>query len=391
MDEAVLRIRVEEASQPAPAGQPPTPSAPYAGVGMAGAGQPAPPAAVTPPGGQAVPPPSPRRRGALTAYTEDQPDAADMGPFLPTGGPTYAGPYNVPQPAANATGPFLPQTMGPFPPRGPTGRGGYNTPQPPAGAMGPFLPPLAERVSPLESALSKLRDTAVGASNALAVLTVGAPAVARGLADVARMFTSANTSPASFVGALSGTIRTTADALGEFNPVLGKATAAVAFFTETLASVMRNLDDMVKRFAMFSPALAQAEARADVVQTFNDMRRAQEVTPALISYLQARTQLQQSVEDAKARFINQVTPLIVRGMEVIEFFLPLLERMANQGVDTVKILEAITVGPLESIVRLLKGEPKAFQGIEDPWEVVKKTALGQAGGFEIPRPVGGVP
>ncbi len=70
-------------------------------------------------------------------------------------------------------------------------------------------------------------------------------------------------------------------------------------------------------------------ARADVAQILGDFRRAQVLAPQLSGFVDARSQLQQKIEDAKMRFMIAMLPLVTRGIDLLSSGMDLV----NGGLD----------------------------------------------------------
>ncbi len=141
---------------------------------------------------------------------------------------------------------------------------------------------------------------------------------------LALAFVNPDANPAAMVQSMGGFVSKLTEAIpivGQFGGMLGGALNALGEF-------MNALDGIVNRYAQYSPQLAAAQAQAEVTQTLNDIRRAQEVTPALLRYINSRTELQQKFEDAKIKFINAATPLITLLMESLG---NLFENVGNLG------------------------------------------------------------
>lgn len=131
--------------------------------------------------------------------------------------------------------------------------------------------------------------------------------------------------PSQFVGAIGDAAKMVGDKLLYIVPPLGIFASVVGEAVSAVADFMKAMDGFVDRYAQFSPALMQAKVQSDVNQIVNDMRRAQELTPMLLGYINKRAEMQQKFEDAKIRFIEKMMPLALKGMEVAERLLPIVE------------------------------------------------------------------
>ncbi len=155
----------------------------------------------------------------------------------------------------------------------------------------------------------------------LVLLSEGIKKTAAAFGKFAVGLVSPDDNPASMVENIGGFVK----GLGDAVPILGTFVSVLGTAISTVGQFMRAMDGMVERYAAFSPELAQAQAMADIVQVMGDFRRAQEVTPELLQYLQTRTEMQQKFEDAKIRFIQKMMPTAIKVMEMTEKLLPLVE------------------------------------------------------------------
>jgi hypothetical protein len=149
------------------------------------------------------------------------------------------------------------------------------------------------------------------------------------LGQFASTLVSPDANPQQFVALVGQGFTELGDKLFILNPLMGVFAHSLGAVTESLAQLMSAVDGMVSRYAEVSPGLALAEAQADLTQTLADFRRGQQVAPELVRYVQERTELQQKYEDAKARMLERLTPLIVAGMEHLAVLIPLVESLVD--------------------------------------------------------------
>ncbi len=267
------------------------------------------------------------------------------GIFGPLAGAALDVAQAVHQARAQKAGPFVPvEVMGP--PRPAAQNPVHGPPMPrgfPIGGMGPPAPPgmgkpglgpqmPAKPMTPVMStpppgygAPPSLLPVVFATLVAIDVLGRVTQKATQAVGNFSASLVSANPSPAAFTQGLGGFIQ----AVGAGIPVIGGFIGAVGAAIDGVGQMMNQLDAMVDRYAGFSPALAQASAMADVAQVLGDFKRAQQVAPDLIKYLNERTAMQQQIEDQKIRFIHQIMPIQLKLMELTTKFLPYLEVILN--------------------------------------------------------------
>jgi hypothetical protein len=179
-----------------------------------------------------------------------------------------------------------------------------------AAAAGPVAIGLA-----VMAALEKLKDALVGAVTAAGAFTTKFAASETTVGQVAEM---------------AGTgLRAFGDKLFYASPLLGTFTSVLGESINVLGQFTAVVDGFVDRYAQFSPGLALGTGQAELVQVMGDFRRAQQVTPELLRYLQTRTEVQQRYEDVKARLLQQMAPTATKLLESVDRMLPTLEVVAR--------------------------------------------------------------
>lgn len=160
---------------------------------------------------------------------------------------------------------------------------------------------------------------------ALEMIKDGIGSAIRGIGNFTASLLDASPEVSTSVATMGSGISAVSDKLFYVSPILGIFGKAVGETIGALGAVMKALDGMVNRYATFSPQLQLGLAQAEIRQTLGDMRRAQESGPALLQYLQQRTDLQQKFEDIKIRILQRIMPAVLRVMELVEALLPLGE------------------------------------------------------------------
>lgn len=189
---------------------------------------------------------------------------------------------------------------------------------------------------------------------------------------------AADASVSSSLGTMANYITTVSDKLADDFPVLGMLGSAAGHAAAALGRFTGALDATAERYAQFSGPLASALAVSEVTQTLNDIRRAQQVTPELLRYIQARTELQQRFEDAKVRFINRITPLAVRGMESIENIMDVIDAVA-EGITTIS--DFVVPDKIKQLIHDVLHKERPADLDEKAWELPTDFFLGGQGPF----------
>lgn len=94
-----------------------------------------------------------------------------------------------------------------------------------------------------------------------------------------------------------------------------------AIVTDIVKGLAEDINKSVERYGEFNPAIAQAQAMAEMVKIMGDMRRAQEYGPALVEFVKAQTEMQQRAEDIKMKFMLLVIPMVTTIMNGVSAIL----------------------------------------------------------------------
>jgi hypothetical protein len=181
------------------------------------------------------------------------------------------------------------------------------------GELGEFM---SEKVSAVGEGLAKFGAVAIAGAAGLVVFTGGLAIAEAGV--VAAFGAVAVAAGLAILG-------------------LGKLGELFGGLFKTLSAAMRAMDEQVERYGQYDPRIAYAEAQAEIVQTLGDLRRSREVAPDLVRFIEARTRLQQQFEDAKIHFIHQITPALLSGMDAAA---NILQRMETFKVMFIAWVEA---------------------------------------------------
>ena len=135
-----------------------------------------------------------------------------------------------------------------------------------------------------------------------------------GAGNVVSGIASANADPAVPIAKFGDTV----SKVGEKIPILGTAAVVAGESLKALAGVMQELNKTADRYGEYSPAIAQAQAIAEVRQVMGDFRRSQQIGPEMAKFIMAQSDMQQRFEDIKIRLLTKIVPIIVRLLEVVE-------------------------------------------------------------------------
>ncbi|PWT92675.1 MAG: hypothetical protein C5B54_03150 [Acidobacteria bacterium] len=232
--------------------------------------------------------------------------------------------------------------------------GGYPAGRPPT-ARGPgapsSLPFVPQLGGPFGAALSALgAPLAIGAiikglDDAVKKLTASIESIGK----IANMMASPDANPAAFVQQFGSSVGDFSKQIAGDIPIVGQFGQAIGAAITAVGAFMNQLDGMVARYAKFSPALAQAQAEANIQKLMDDMRRAQEVTPALVEYLRSRTELQAKFEDMKVRFLTRVMPLVITIVDGIGTMMEVVEDIADTLTDVRALIPGMPEQTAEEI------------------------------------------
>ncbi len=197
---------------------------------------------------------------------------------------------------------------------------------------------------------------------------------------------SADPSPAAYTKTIGDATKGVADELFKVSPAVGIFVGALGAAASAVGTLMAAFDGMVERYRRYNPGLAAASAIGEVTQTLGDIRRAQEAAPALIQYVNTRTQIQQKYEDAKIEFINKIGPTLLTFMNLGVAALPYLSMILDVVTGILNFIPGIGANVNEI------NENARRQNFPDNWQLptadVVQSIFGnirsREGGVEIP-------
>jgi hypothetical protein len=166
---------------------------------------------------------------------------------------------------------------------------------------------------------------------------------------------TADTSPANYISTLGTAAKSASDSIFMVNPVLSIFGSTVGGATQAMGQFMRAVDAQVDRYSGLEPNLAVATALGELSVTLQDFRRAREISPDLIRYVQARTELQNRFEDTKIKLLERIVPPLTDMMETLNRIWPVIDAGFQSAT-------AIVQGVF-NVVDMLTGIGTAVQGI----------------------------
>ncbi len=273
--------------------------------------------------------------GSYGAFAAQGPPAPPMPPSYPVGG-SYAqfnpGATTTTQPAkaahlfpqAGSFGQFSPPpVVQPIFPQ--AGSFGQLNPKPPVPAPG-----ILSNLGGMAAAALGPVAVAIAVVKALEVFKDMLTGSIQALGQFGANLISPDNDPSHFVKTLGDATQGVADKFFILSPLLGIFGSTIGATIGVLGDFMRQIDGMVDRYAAYSPLLAQGQAMAEITNVLGDMRRSQMVGPELLEYIQARSQLQQRVEDIKIDLLKQVVPVVVQLLPLLELMVAGIGAGANE-------------------------------------------------------------
>jgi hypothetical protein len=208
----------------------------------------------------------------------------------------------------------------------------------------------------------------------------------RNVGEFAGMMASASANVGQNLERFGGWISKVGEKFGIMIPVIGEAVSVLGRF-------MQEVDGLIDRYAAFSAPLAQAQAMAEVQQVMADMRRAQQLTPDLVRYVQVRTEVQQRIEDLKVRFMMKALPVLNAVLKFVDAFFAGVE-LPFKALENIGDLLRGMAGDSAAMRRFLDkmaNKPDDF-GFEFPTDLImrqQEPIMGRV--FDTVQPGAGVP
>ncbi len=207
--------------------------------------------------------------------------------------------------------------------------------------------PATMKVGVSEEAIGKVGGTEGGATMAEAAGAMGAVAAivaalkmlqsgvhdaAAGAGKFGAMMVDSAAEPSRDLQNMGGAVSAVSDKLFYIDPALGIFGSAIGGAVEGLGTLIEALDATATRYGAYSPQIAAAQAIADVTQTMNDLRRAQEIAPETSQFVTEESALRQKIEDEKLKIMRALLPLATTAMKLMEQLMPLLDKTVAQPI-----------------------------------------------------------
>lgn len=192
------------------------------------------------------------------------------------------------------------------------------------------------------------------------------------------------------IGFVTGGFSALFGVIGLPGVALGALTVAIGATTKAFASLLQALDETVARYAEVTPQVAVAQALADVQMMMGDMRRGQLIAPEMVNYIEARTELQQRIEDIKVQFMKQLLPIATQGIQFLQGALDkggeILEAMLEMGSHIPGIRD--WVNQIRQNIQAMRDAAQET-GLELPtWAILAQQAPAMGEIFDSPGPAG---
>jgi hypothetical protein len=255
-----------------------------------------------------------------------------------------------------------------------------------AGPAKPVTPnfPAAEAVGAEGMSLAALAGPvaiAFAVLEALKKIREGLMAGVRAVGDFSQALITADTNVGNQLEKAGEGYKAFSEKLFYLSPLAGILHGVIAETITSFAKLTKEVDANVTRYAEYNPQLALAQGMAEARQQLGDLRRAQEVGPALARYVDAQSRLQQHYEDIKVRILEKMLPSIEGAVVALDKLVPVGSRMLDV---TAKTLPLISPG-LGTIVALLEWLANQQQEAQlNPFDIGFVMPPRNEGGFENP-------
>lgn len=206
-------------------------------------------------------------------------------------------------------------------------------------------------------------------ANAIPVARTATAGIARGPLPVAATATTVNA--AGMAGMAAKAV-----------PVLGTVVVVAEALTKVFGALNSAVNETVTKYADLNPAVAQAQARAEMTAIFGDMRRANEAAPQLTRYIEVQSRLQQQYEEVKIQILKKFIDTVEPVMDLLDKVLPLLPNMLRV-LDAAFPLIGLIAEAAAFIASFLPQQNQPT--FEDPVEII----LNRPEQIQMPPNVGG--
>ena len=100
-------------------------------------------------------------------------------------------------------------------------------------------------------------------------------------------------------------------------PMIAIATVIGSAVVAGFKMVSGEANKMANTYGEYDPAIAQAQAQAEMRKVLGDMRRAEEASGELAAFVEAQSQMQDRWEDLKVKIMTKIVPVVTGILEVL--------------------------------------------------------------------------
>jgi hypothetical protein len=125
--------------------------------------------------------------------------------------------------------------------------------------------------------------------------------------------------------------------------VMAQIPKAVGSVVSSLAELTQSLTATAHRYGEYNPQIAIAEAMGEVRQVMGDLRRAQQVAPEMSRFLEARADLEQTLEDIKANLLTEIVPMATAMLRILNALAPVGEAAIKIVANTSPLFKTLEV------------------------------------------------
>jgi hypothetical protein len=155
-------------------------------------------------------------------------------------------------------------------------------------------------------------------------------------------------------------------------PVVGYFAVAIGESGKALSQLMQAIDATAKHYEESNVNIAMASAQAEVRQTMRDMQRGQLLGNNLGTYVTAKSKLENDVEDIKARLLDTMMPLIITIVQSMDTWVKGLEKLvpSSETASTALGLMFPNLAAAKILLDEINRKTKDENEIEDPTAVL---------------------
>lgn len=119
-------------------------------------------------------------------------------------------------------------------------------------------------------------------------------------------------------------------------------TAVVALGT-AIKSVVDEMSRSADKLAEYNSTLASAQARAEVRETYGDIRRAEQAAPVLSRFADARSQLDEQLKDLQIQFMETVGPAVTELLNAANIAVQILSEVLKFETEIIQLISNVPI------------------------------------------------